>query len=173
MFSLVFFVRHLSAHILIRYLLWLWIYIIFAVVVYLIFEEMKRNCVYWTCLPCCSGNRGVILANNFLLFQKTKSMFEDEEMLTRIYGKASYQKGRTTVKDPYLHYQNTAKPKAGRPVCTSPIKGQMDLKLSLFFSLLFIYWTIVMMHKVLDLNAVTFLKLFFYPCRWAWTELTV
>jgi len=47
----------------------------------------------------------------------------DEEMMTRVYGKASYQKGRTTVKDPYLHFQNTAKQKPTRPVGSSPVKG--------------------------------------------------
>lgn len=56
--------------------------------------------------------------------QKTKSVFMDEEMMTRVYGKASYQKGRTTVKDPYLHFQNTAKQKAPRPVGTTPVKGK-------------------------------------------------
>ncbi|KAL4237536.1 hypothetical protein ACF0H5_002250 [Mactra antiquata] len=47
--------------------------------------------------------------------KRTKSVFEDEEAMTRIYGKASYQKGRTTVKDPYLHFQNTKKSKPTRP----------------------------------------------------------
>jgi hypothetical protein len=42
-------------------------------------------------------------------------VFEDEEYMTRVYGKASYQNKRTTVKDPYLHYQNIPKPKPDRP----------------------------------------------------------
>ncbi|XP_052767112.1 protein TALPID3-like isoform X2 [Mya arenaria] len=45
---------------------------------------------------------------------KGKSVFVDEEMMTRVYGKATYQKGRTTVKDPYLHFQNTAKQRPAR-----------------------------------------------------------
>lgn len=56
-------------------------------------------------------------------FQKTESVFLDEEMMTRVYGKASYQKGRTTVKDPYLHFKNSAKQKPSRPVGTTPVKG--------------------------------------------------
>ena len=50
-------------------------------------------------------------------------MFEDEEYMARIYGKASYQKGRTTVKDPYLHYQNVPKHKAERPQGIVEMKG--------------------------------------------------
>lgn len=55
--------------------------------------------------------------------KKTKSVFEDEETMTRIYGKASYQKGRTTVKDPYLHFQNQAKQKAPRPTGHVEVTG--------------------------------------------------
>ncbi|XP_053401553.1 protein TALPID3-like isoform X2 [Mercenaria mercenaria] len=54
---------------------------------------------------------------------KRKSVFEDEEAMTRIYGKASYQKGRTTVKDPYLHFQNTAKQKPSRQTVQPDVKG--------------------------------------------------
>lgn len=54
---------------------------------------------------------------------KRKSVFDDEEALTRIYGKASYQKGRTTVKDPYMHFQNTAKQKPARPASHAEVKG--------------------------------------------------
>ena len=43
--------------------------------------------------------------------------------MARIYGKASYQKGRTTVKDPYLHYQNVPKHKAERPQGIVETKG--------------------------------------------------
>ncbi|XP_061173544.1 TALPID3 protein-like [Saccostrea echinata] len=46
---------------------------------------------------------------------KIRSVFEDEEYMTKVYGKASYQNKRTTVKDPYLHYQNVPKPKPDRP----------------------------------------------------------
>ena len=51
-------------------------------------------------------------------------MFEDEAYMTRIYGKASYQKGRTTVKDPYLHFQNVPKQKADRPQGFVEAKGK-------------------------------------------------
>ena len=47
--------------------------------------------------------------------------------MTQVYGKASYQKGRTTVKDPYLHFQNTAKPKPTRPAAVKEVKGQGKL----------------------------------------------
>ncbi|XP_052275900.1 TALPID3 protein-like isoform X2 [Dreissena polymorpha] len=45
--------------------------------------------------------------------KKPKSVLTEDEM-TRVYGKATYQKGRTTVKDPYLHFQNTSKHKPAR-----------------------------------------------------------
>ncbi|KAJ8308317.1 hypothetical protein KUTeg_013191 [Tegillarca granosa] len=53
-----------------------------------------------------------------------RSAFEDEEYMTRVYGKAPYQSKRTTVKDPYLHFQNTAKYKAPRPAAVLDIKGR-------------------------------------------------
>lgn len=43
--------------------------------------------------------------------------------MTRVYGKAQYQSKRTTVKDPYLHFQNTAKHKAPRPAAVLDVKG--------------------------------------------------
>ena len=46
--------------------------------------------------------------------QKPKIPYEDEDAMTQIFGKAQYQKGRTTVKDPYLHFQNEAKHRASR-----------------------------------------------------------
>ena len=46
--------------------------------------------------------------------QKSKIPYEDEGAMTQIFGKAQYQKGRTTVKDPYLHFQNEAKHRASR-----------------------------------------------------------
>ena len=58
-----------------------------------------------------------------MYFQKAKSVFEDESYMTQVYGKASYQKGRTTVKDPYLHFQNVPKHKAERPAGIVESKG--------------------------------------------------
>ena len=58
-----------------------------------------------------------------MYFQKAKSVFEDEDYMTQVYGKASYQKGRTTVKDPYLHFQNVPKHKAERPAGIVESKG--------------------------------------------------
>ena len=58
-----------------------------------------------------------------IYFQKAKSVFEDEDYMTQVYGKASYQKGRTTVKDPYLHFQNVPKRKAERPAGIVESKG--------------------------------------------------
>lgn len=46
---------------------------------------------------------------------KIRPVVEDENYMTKVYGKASYQNKRTTVKDPYLHYQNVPKPKPDRP----------------------------------------------------------
>lgn len=46
--------------------------------------------------------------------QKSRIPYEDEQAMTQIYGKALYQKGRTTVRDPYLHFQNEAKSRAAR-----------------------------------------------------------
>ncbi|KAL8565689.1 hypothetical protein ACOMHN_056188 [Nucella lapillus] len=46
--------------------------------------------------------------------KKSKIPMEDEGVMTQIYGKAQYQRGRTTVKDPYLHFQNQAKQRASR-----------------------------------------------------------
>ena len=48
------------------------------------------------------------------LQQKSKIPYEDEEVMTQIYGKAQYQKGRKTMKDPYLHFQNQARPRTSR-----------------------------------------------------------
>lgn len=57
-------------------------------------------------------------------------MVEDENYMTKVYGKASYQNKRTTVKDPYLHYQNVPKPKpdrpAGAPDMSSKLQGQTE-----------------------------------------------
>ncbi|XP_078313405.1 uncharacterized protein LOC111128961 isoform X2 [Crassostrea virginica] len=46
---------------------------------------------------------------------KLRTVVEDENYMTKVYGKASYQNKRTTVKDPYLHYQNDPKHKPDRP----------------------------------------------------------
>ncbi|XP_076442428.1 uncharacterized protein LOC143281225 isoform X2 [Babylonia areolata] len=46
--------------------------------------------------------------------KKSKIPYEDEVAMTQIYGKAQYQKGRTTVRDPYLHFQNQAKQRTSR-----------------------------------------------------------
>jgi hypothetical protein len=48
------------------------------------------------------------------VFKKSKIPYEDEAAMTQIYGKAQYQKGRTTVRDPHLHFQNESKQKATR-----------------------------------------------------------
>ena len=61
-----------------------------------------------------------------IYFQKAKSVFEDEDYMTQVYGKASYQKGRTTVKDPYLHFQNVPKHKAERPAGIVESKGNIS-----------------------------------------------
>ncbi|XP_005110510.2 TALPID3 protein, partial [Aplysia californica] len=41
---------------------------------------------------------------------------KDEKTMTRTYGKPEYQRGRTTIRDPYLHFQNTKKGVANRSV---------------------------------------------------------
>ncbi|XP_013407678.1 protein TALPID3 isoform X2 [Lingula anatina] len=53
--------------------------------------------------------------------------YQDEEYLARVYGKAIYQNKRTTVKDPYLHFQNDPKPKSPRRPATYAAKG-VELK---------------------------------------------
>ena len=49
--------------------------------------------------------------------------------MTQIFGKAQYQKGRTTVKDPYLHFQNEAKPRTSR--IPSPKRADSEFMASL------------------------------------------
>ena len=52
--------------------------------------------------------------------------------MTRVYGKGSHQKGRTTVKDPYLHYQNVPKQKSERPHAAPDTKGMgVDTKVKI------------------------------------------
>lgn len=57
---------------------------------------------------------------------KSKIPYQDEAAMTQIYGKAQYQKGRTTVKDPYLHFQNQTKHRAFR--IPSPQRPENVLK---------------------------------------------
>ncbi|KAK3597345.1 hypothetical protein CHS0354_034588 [Potamilus streckersoni] len=54
---------------------------------------------------------------------KQRSPFEDEEYMTHVYGKALYQKGRTTVKAPYIHLQNVPKQKPSRPKGVQEVRG--------------------------------------------------
>lgn len=53
-------------------------------------------------------------------------MVEDENYMTKVYGKASYQNKRTTVKDPYLHYQNVPKPKPDRPAGAPDMSSKLQ-----------------------------------------------
>ena len=55
--------------------------------------------------------------------QKTRAPYEDEEYMTKVYGKASYQGKRTTMKDPYLHFKNDPKQKPDRPPGVTDSKG--------------------------------------------------
>ncbi|KAK3094147.1 hypothetical protein FSP39_024713 [Pinctada imbricata] len=60
---------------------------------------------------------------------KLRSVFEDEDYMTRVYGKGSHQKGRSTVKNvPYLHYQNVPKTKAERPQAAPDTKNAHVVK---------------------------------------------
>ncbi|XP_070179880.1 TALPID3 protein-like [Littorina saxatilis] len=58
----------------------------------------------------------------------SKIRYEDEDAMTQIYGKAGYQRGRTTVKDPYLHYQNQAKPRTSRLPSPKRPDGVLDVR---------------------------------------------
>nr|KAG5700702.1 hypothetical protein BaRGS_029067 [Batillaria attramentaria] len=62
--------------------------------------------------------------------KKSKIPYNDEAVMTKIYGKAQYQKGRTTMRDPYLHYQNQAKPRASRIPSPKRVDSTMDVKSS-------------------------------------------
>nr|KAI8741074.1 TALPID3 protein-like [Biomphalaria glabrata] len=46
------------------------------------------------------------------------AMIKDEKTLTRTYGKLEHQRGRTTIRDPYLHFKN---PKTGRAARPAPV----------------------------------------------------
>ncbi|KAL5009175.1 hypothetical protein ScPMuIL_014756 [Solemya velum] len=54
---------------------------------------------------------------------KKKVRPEDEDYMTKVYGKAAYQNKRTTVKDPYLHFQNVSRPKTARAPPPVEVKG--------------------------------------------------
>ncbi|CAL1539920.1 unnamed protein product, partial [Lymnaea stagnalis] len=46
------------------------------------------------------------------------TVIKDEKTLVRTYGKQEYQRGRTTIRDPYLHFKN---PKTGRTARPAPV----------------------------------------------------
>lgn len=62
--------------------------------------------------------------------KKFKIPYNDEEKMTQIYGKAQYQKGRTTMRDPYLHYQNQAKSRTARVPSPKRAEGVINMKSS-------------------------------------------
>lgn len=53
----------------------------------------------------------------------TKEKYRDSDYLAQVFGKAAYQNKRTTVKNPYMHFQNCQRAKSPRPKETMPVKG--------------------------------------------------
>lgn len=56
-------------------------------------------------------------------FLVNKDKCQDSGYLAQVFGKAAYQNKRTTVKNPYLHFQNQTRTKSPRPKEIVPVKG--------------------------------------------------
>ncbi|XP_014776260.1 protein TALPID3 [Octopus bimaculoides] len=50
-------------------------------------------------------------------------MYQDQEYLTQVFGKATYQNKRTTVREPYLHIRNKPQTKVTQPKAMVDVKG--------------------------------------------------
>lgn len=53
-------------------------------------------------------------------------MIKNKNYITKIYKKTSYQNKKTTIKNPYLHYQNVPKPKPDKPTNTPNISNKLQ-----------------------------------------------
>ncbi|XP_036366372.1 protein TALPID3-like [Octopus sinensis] len=50
-------------------------------------------------------------------------LYQDQEYLTQVFGKATYQNKRTTVREPYLHIRNKPQTKVTQPKAMVDVKG--------------------------------------------------